>query len=795
MIRHRPYGSGHPYAVTEDQRIPAEPLAGQPVELRVRASARVVSVVCEWHVDDAAPLALPLSPLGDPARPQAPPSEHHSPAAISERRLSPAAPEQRLSATASPRRYGEEEYGGDRRNENGGQQASQGTPVDGGHLAAAQARAARAAAGAWRVVTAPLEIGRRYRYRFRAVLDGGGTRTTKWFETTAAAWSDTGGKLHVEAPERLGSVRWLADGDRVRRVRFELALRPGEHVVGFGERFDAVDQRGRDLDAVVFEQYKGQGAHGRTYLPMPFALVVGAERSWGLHVATSRRTWYSIGGTPHAEAGADGVLRVEAEVGEDAELAVRVYGGAPAEVLDAFLDEVGRPVELPSWVFRLWASGNEWNTQERVMSEMDRHREHGIPVGALVVEAWSDETTFTAFRGAEYEPSEEPHSYRDFTFPADGPWPDPKGMVEELHARGVKVLLWQIPLQKTRPHPRHQAEVDARQLVERGYGVREADGRPYRNRGWWFPLALMPDLSDEEVRAWWTGKRRYLVDEVGIDGFKTDGGEHAWGHDLRYADGRRGDEGNNLFPVHYARAFGDLLRRCGRAPVTFSRAGFAGSQPHGVFWAGDEDSTWEAFRSSIRAGITASACGIVYWGWDLAGFSGEVPSAELYLRAAGAALFMPIMQYHSEFNGHRLPSRDRTPWNVAERTGDDRVLPVFRRFTQVRERLVPYLSEQAGRAVAGGAPLMRGLFFDHPDDPEIWRFPLQFQLGDALMVAPITSPEISEISVYLPAGDWVDVWSGMPYAGGREVLLKAPIERPPVLCRAGQWAGIRAAFD
>ena len=58
-----------------------------------------------------------------------------------------------------------------------------------------------------------------------------------------------------------------------------------------------------------------------------------------------------------------------------------------------------------------------------------------------------------------------------------------------------------------------------------------------------------------------------------VDGFKTDGGEHAWGHDLRYADGRRGDEGNNLFPVHYARTFGDLLRSEGKAPVTFSRAG------------------------------------------------------------------------------------------------------------------------------------------------------------------------------------------------------------------------------
>ncbi|MGW4967945.1 glycoside hydrolase family 31 protein [Nonomuraea sp. NPDC004186] len=735
MIRHRPHGSGHPYAETEDQRVPARPVDGEPVELRVRASANVTAVVCEWAADGAPPIELPLT------------------------------------------------------RSDGGTRAGAG--VDGGHLAAAQARATRAAAGSWAVRTPALRAGHRYAYRFRATAAGGGTRTGRWFEVSAASWSDDGGKLDVTGADRIvpGSVRWLSDGDGPLRVRFELELGPEEHVVGFGERFDAVDQRGRELDAVVFEQYKAQGRHGRTYLPMPFAMVVGGPASWGWHVRTSRRTWYDVG------ASTPGRVRVEAEVGRDGELGVRFHdGAAPADVLRGFLDDVGRPTELPPWVFRLWASGNEWNTQERVLAEMDRHREHGIPVGALVIEAWSDESTFTAFRGAGYEPSQEPHRLADYTFPPDGPWPDPKGMVDELHRRDIKVLLWQIPLQKTRPHPRHQAAVDAGQLVERGYGVREPDGRPYRNRGWWFPLALMPDLSSQEVRDWWTAKRRYLVEEVGVDGFKTDGGEHAWGHDLRYADGRDGAAGNGLFPVHYARAFGDLLRSCGKAPVTFSRAGFAGSQPHGAFWAGDEDSTWEAFRSSIRAGITASACGIVYWGWDLAGFSGEVPEAELYLRAAGAAAFMPIMQYHSEFNHHRAPLRDRTPWNVAARTGDERVIPVFRRLAELRERLVPYLVEQARTAVGGGAPLMRGLFFDHPRDPRVWRHPLQYKLGDALLVAPVTEPGISEISVYLPDGDWIDVWTGRDLAGGREVTLPAALDRPPLTCAKEHWTRLAGVF-
>jgi alpha-glucosidase (family GH31 glycosyl hydrolase) len=672
------------------------------------------------------------------------------------------------------------------------QEAPTSAGQDGSHLAAAASRVSGGGV-AWAVSAGSLGVGERARYRFVAETADGRRRTTRWYDVVAADWRDTGGELVVKGRDRVapGSVSWLVDADGVRRVRFALPLAEGEHVVGFGERFDRLDQRGHVLDAVVFEQYKGQGQAGRTYLPMPFAIVAGGE-GWGFHVETSRRTCYDVGASDA------GLIWVEAELGGgvDETLTLRLYDGLPPDVLRAFLDEVGRPQPMPSWVFRLWASGNEWNTQARVMAELDRHQSEDVPVGVVVIEAWSDESTFVAFRDATYDVHDDgaPHSLAEFTFPSDGAWPDPKGMVDELHGRDVRVVLWQIPLQKMRPHPKGQAAADARAMVANDYCVREADGqRPYRNRGWWFPLALMPDLSSDAARKWWLSKRRYLVEEVGIDGFKTDGGEHAWGADLRYADGRRGDSGNNLFPVHYASAYGELLKSCGKPPVTFSRAGFVGSQSHGCFWAGDEDSTWEAFRSSVLAGVSASASGIVYWGWDLAGFSGEVPDAELYLRAAAMACFAPIMQYHSEYNHHRLPRRDRTPWNIAERSGDSRVLPTFRRFAQLRERLAPYLAEQVDAGLRSGRPLMRAMMFDVDADPRIWDFPEQYFLGDSLLVAPVTSPGVEAWSAYLPAGDWVDVWTGQPVGPG-EVTRPVPIDEIPVWCRAEAWPRLAGVF-
>ncbi len=393
------------------------------------------------------------------------------------------------------------------------------------------------------------------------------------------------------------------------------------------------------------------------------------------------------------------------------------------------------------------------------------------------------------------------HKAGNFTYPGDGAWPDPKAMIDELHDRGTKVVLWQIPLQKTEhdlgPTVPADSQVltDGRAMVELGHAVREADDSPHHNRGWWFPQALMADLSTQAGRDWWTAKRRYLVADLDVDGFKTDGGEHAWGHDLRYGDGHRGDEGNNLYPVHYAKAFGDLLRSCGKAPVTFSRAGYTGSQAHGLFWAGDEDSTWEAFTSSVTAGITASACGIVYWGWDLAGFSGPVPDSELYLRATAAATFMPVMQYHSEFNHHRRPLRDRTPWFVAEVNDDLRVVDVFRTYAQLREQLVPYLAEQARLAIAEDRPLMRGLFLQWPDDEAVWAWPGQFLLGDDLLVHPVTLPGATSWATYLPEGRWVDVWTGEEHAGTQVVERPTPRDVIPVYCRAQTWQTRANAFQ
>ncbi len=168
----------------------------------------------------------------------------------------------------------------------------------------------------------------RYRIRSADVREA-----TAWFDLPISTWADDAGALAVDGTaDRLvpGSVsRFGAPGRERTRVRFALRLEPGEHVVGLGERFHALDQRGRAIDATVFEQYTNQGE--RTYLPVPFAHVVGGD-GWGFHVDTTRRVWFDIGAAEPD--------RIWVEVhGPDAVL--HLWSGEPAAVLAEFFG-VGR---------------------------------------------------------------------------------------------------------------------------------------------------------------------------------------------------------------------------------------------------------------------------------------------------------------------------------------------------------------------------------------------------------------------------------------------------------------------
>ncbi|MGB7338943.1 MAG: TIM-barrel domain-containing protein, partial [Phototrophicaceae bacterium] len=603
----------------------------------------------------------------------------------------------------------------------------------------------------WQVqLTAP-KFGQKLSYW----IEGDGIQTEK-FTLIGEVWSTEARSVSINNISekndfpKVTRIEYLSNGQKIRRVKLAFKAHHDEGFYGLGERFNALNQRGNIMDIRVYEQYKSQSE--KTYMPIPFLL---SSNGYGLWVNSTRWMQFDLAASDESE------WILEADIGDE-ELNLHWFtNDDPYEIVGQFARKTGPVVLPPEWAFGLWMSGNEWNSQQRVMKEVQTSLELGIQPAVIVIEAWSDETTFYIWNDAKYEAisGDKSLTYEDFTFPEDGKWSDPKGMIDWLHEQGVKVLLWQVPVFKDAPEPHLQHDADRDYFESQKLGIREADGSLHRLRPFWFRGGYIPDMTNPQAKNWWLNKRAYLLDEMGIDGFKTDGGEHLWGEDVLFADGRTGAEVWNEYPQLYSEAYYEFANSK-REAVTFSRAGYTGSQRAPLHWAGDENSTWDAYRHSILAGLSAGISGISFWGWDLAGFSGEIPSAELYLRSTAMATFCPVMQYHSEFNNHQVPNVDRTPWNIQTRTGDERVIPIFREFVKLRQKLMPYIWKEAQYSAQSGQPMMRSLkLIDNKASQYDYFF------GRDLLVSPVVEPNAETWSTYLPKGKWRCFWTDEVFDG------------------------------
>ncbi len=574
-----------------------------------------------------------------------------------------------------------------------------------------------------------------------------------------------------------GALSYFTDGLIVSKIRDAFHINLDEKFYGFGERFNGFNQRGRVVDIYVYDQPYDQ--EDKTYFPIPFFIAHSPSQSYGVYVNSTFFVKFDLGSKfPN---------RYEIEVDAGRKFNTKldyyfIYGSTPKQILMQYTNITGKPILPPKWVFGLWMSNNNWNTQAKVMGEIQKSLQYKIRPTVLVIEAWSDEATFYIFNDARYIPKKgnENFSYKDFVFPSSGKWPDPKALIDFLHDKDIKVLFWQIPVLKYMEEKNQQRENDESYMITNNFCVLEHNGDPYRNRGLWFNKGLIIDFTNPNATKWWLSKRTYLFDDLHIDGFKTDGGEHIFGEDLLFFDGRKGSEMHNAYPNLYLEAYYKFVRKkTGGNGVIYSRSGSAGAQAYSLHWAGDQRSTWQNLRRVLFAGLSASMSGISFWGWDFGGFCGEIPTAELYLRSVTMATFCPIMQYHTE---HGSP--DRTPWNVQEKTQDHDVIAIFCKYVNLRMNLLPYIYSEAKESSISGIPLMRPMILEYPADPKCSEIADQYFFGSALLVAPVIEKAM-ERKIYLPNGDWIDFWTDRVHVGPMTINYHVPKDIIPVFIKDG----------
>ncbi|MEU5393122.1 glycoside hydrolase family 31 protein [Streptomyces tibetensis] len=529
----------------------------------------------------------------------------------------------------------------------------------------------------------------------------------------------------------------------------------GERLHGLGQHLHGrLDQKGCVIDLV----------QSNTVAAVPF---LHSSRGYGL-------LWNNPA-TGRVELGAD-ATRWTADAGGRIDYWITA-GDTPAQILDAYTQATGRPPLLPEWASGFWQSRLRYRTQDELLSVARQYKERGLPLSVIVCDFFH----WPRMGDWRFEPAE---------------WPDPTAMTQELGRLGVKlaVSVW----------PTVEPDSDTYdELRAAGHLVRDADGGlltfpwPSRHGGDALtrPMAYY-DATHPGARAALWQRLNDNYRSLGVSCLWLDACEPDMPPEFAeravYAAGPAA-QAANLYPLQHARAVADGLRAAGEdRPLSLIRSAWAGSQRYGaLLWSGDIPTTFDSLARQIRAGLNVAMSGIPWWNTDIGGFVGGDPDdpayRELLIRWFQYGTFGPVMRLHGDREpNHPTFSTDMTAgpnevWSYGQEAYD-----ILRQHLLLRERLRPYLHRLAEDAHRTGAPPMRPLFFDFPEDPGAWDVDDQFLLGPDVLVAPVYEAGARARRVYLPSGTgWLDPATKAVLKGGTTLDVEAPLERIPVFVREG----------
>ena len=552
----------------------------------------------------------------------------------------------------------------------------------------------------------------------------------------------------------------------LRSVTIPFACDEASTFYGFGEQYNAAEQRGEAFQLHVSEQGIGRdpgkppgGINGdahTTYFPMPYFLDA---RGFGVMLRTPHRVYTDLCKTDPAQA------TLEVMSGDEVEMVV-FHGPTPLDVIRQLGDEVGRPKAPPPWAYELWMTTQ--GGRDAVLAQADAFEAAGLPVRALWVQDWTGKRqNADGGYGVQYRWVQD-----------DTLYPDLKEMIGGLKQRKYKVLGYANPfIIKGLEH--------FDEMASQGFLLKKK-GATYETIS---PggASAHPDFTVPGARDYVKKSFRFMTDELGFDGWMEDFGEWA-PLDGENAAGLDPEAYHNLFPVEWHRCSAESMAeaRPDGDYAVFARSGYTGVHRNAqIYWVGDQEATFsphDGLPTVVPAMLTLGLSGIPFVTHDVAGFSGGPSTKELFLRWTELGAFTPIFRNH---DGNKR--EENWSWSKDEETRAH-----FVRFARIHEALIPEIQAAAAEAAQSGKPIVRHLMLAFPGDPGSLRVHDEYLLGDDLLVAPVVVDGQRKRSVYLPPGTWFQVWTGASFEGGVTVEVEAPLGAPPVFSRGKDRPELRA---
>ncbi|WP_228370721.1 TIM-barrel domain-containing protein [Candidatus Korobacter versatilis] len=564
----------------------------------------------------------------------------------------------------------------------------------------------------------------------------------------------------IMTPQQEGAQ--AKSGGKTYRVSASFDSPSDEHYYGLGQQ-----QKGwMDLRDHQIHCWHDYGAIGGENVCVPFMV---SSRGYGLVWDNPSKTTVDLG--------FNGQNRWTSDVGDRVSYFV-IAGDSSDQIYAGYRLLTGVTHLLPRGSYGYIQSKAIYPTQGQILDLARTYREKKVPLDTVVV----DFLNMTRQGEMDLDPKR---------------WPDPAGMNRQLHDMNVRTLLsvW--------PHFAPGTQFYD-MLLKKGWLIHTPDGKP--DHGWYKEI-IGPNLdttNPDAAKWWWEQIRDRYVKPYGFDDLWLDETEPDVdpANDVFWVG--PGTSFYNVYPLFHTasvyegfrRDFGDSKRL-----MILARASYLGAQRNGtVFWSSDIVSTWDMLRRSIPAGLNFTASGMPYWDTDIAGFfSPAIPAdhhaehkplidgsdardvidryedyPELFVRWFEWGAFHPVMRAHGERKHNEV-------WAYGKQAE-----PILTKYLKLRYELLPYTYSVAYRSYETGAPYMRALFMDFPNDPKALDIPDEYMYGPAFLVAPVTEQGATQRTVYLPAGsDWYNYWTNEKLHGGQTVVVQAPIDTLPLFVRAG----------
>ncbi|MGC6401723.1 TIM-barrel domain-containing protein [Sphingomonas sp. FW199] len=453
-----------------------------------------------------------------------------------------------------------------------------------------------------------------------------------------------------------------------------------------------------------------------------------------------------------------------------------VTGDNLDQVVAGYRSLTGQASMMPKWAYGFWQSRQRYNTQDELLGVVREYRKREFPIDNIVQDwfYWPE----NAWGSHEFEKAR---------------FPDPKGMVDEVHALNARIMISVWP--KFYPTTDNAKELDAKGWLYRR--PLEAGQLDWVGKG--YPNTFYNPYTKGARELYYKQIEDKLVG-LGFDAWWMDATEPDWHSNLSveerkfqmsHRDSGVGAARFNSYPLIHADGMADGLRGShpDQRPFILTRSGYAGVQrASSALWSGDVAARWDDLRDQISAGVNLSMAGVPNWTHDIGGFAVEdrytkqdpahvAEWRELNLRWFQFGTFSPLFRSHGEF-----PLRE-----VYSLAGDDQAAyQSMLDYTRLRYRLLPYIYTLAADTHFKSGTIMRGLAMDFPADRKGWDVDDQYLFGPAFLVAPVTEFKATSRTVWLPAGaDWYDFATGRHFKGGQTITADAPRERMPLFVRAG----------